>query len=233
MAEYKELRLVDKIKYHYRVWQAEKAEDKRQEIEHDDRIPVNKQEIINMLLEERAKKENKKNNVKYLSASKEKTFQNLPNTLEQYKVPRDSIKSATEIILTEKEKRLDKMLGKELNSERDAYDNIVELQTFLSHPHDSISNVENRINEKLFYIQNIFGKDILNKGLQIYENDKFLKTIYTTMTIPDRMKMQEEIVSNPKLSEQLEQARYNPENLKQSTGKFVLYQAVFSKLTKL
>jgi len=130
MVENKKLNLMDKIKYYYRVWQAERAENKRQEIEHDDRIPVDKQKIVNDLLAERAIKENKKNKVKFLSAPEDKPIKKLPNTLKQYKVPSDTIKDATEMFLQQEEKRLEQMLAKELNSERDAYDNIVELQTF-------------------------------------------------------------------------------------------------------
>lgn len=44
MDGYKKLNFIDKIKYHYRVCQAEKAEDERQAFERDDYFPVDKQE---------------------------------------------------------------------------------------------------------------------------------------------------------------------------------------------
>lgn len=230
MDGYDKLTLIEKIKFKYRVWQEERLEDKRQDIEHDDHIPVNRQKIVDELLAERAKKENKKNNVKFLSASKDKPIQKLPNTIKQYKVPSDTIKSPVEMALEQEEKRLEQMLRKELNSEKDAYDNIVELQTFLNYPHDNIPDVENRINEKLFYIQNILGKDVLDKGMQIYENDKALKEMYNTISIVDTVRLKEKILNNPILSKQLNDLRYNPEKSKKSTGRIVLYQAVFSKM---
>ena len=128
------------------------------------------------------------------------------------------------------QKKLDQMLGKKLKSEIDAYEYIIELQTFLSYPHDNLPNLENKVNEKLFYIQNTLGKDILNKGIQIYEVDKSLKEMYSTISIEDRVKLEQEILNNPNLSEQLTYLRYNPEDSKKQTGEIVNNQAVYSKM---
>ena len=128
------------------------------------------------------------------------------------------------------QKRLEQILGKELNSEKEAYENIIELQTFLDYPHDYLPDAENKVNEKLFYIQNILGTDILNKGLQIYKSDKTLKEIHNTISIEERVKIEQEILKNPKLSEQLNYLRYNPEESEKQTGNIVNYQAVYSKM---
>ena len=47
MEGYDKLNFIDKIRFRWRVRKQEKIEDQRQSIEHDDRIPVDKQKIIN------------------------------------------------------------------------------------------------------------------------------------------------------------------------------------------
>ena len=59
MDGYDKLTFIDKIRFKLRVRKQEKIEDKRQNIEHDDRIPVDTQKIINELLAERENKRNK------------------------------------------------------------------------------------------------------------------------------------------------------------------------------
>ena len=225
MDGYDKLNFIDKIRFRWRVRQQEKLEDKRQNLEGDDRIPVDKQSIINELLAERA---NKKNKVKALSSAENQTIKE--NKLEQYKVPNETLKTPLEMHIEHEQKKLDQMLGKKLKSEIDAYEYIIELQTFLSYPHDNLPNLENKVNEKLFYIQNTLGKDIFNKGIQIYEVDKSLKEMYSTISIEDRVKLEQEILNNPNLSEQLTYLRYNPEDSKKQTGEIVNYQAVYSKM---
>lgn len=231
MDGYDKLTFIDKIRFKLRVRKQEKIEDKRQSIEHDDRIPVDTQKIINELLAER---ENKRNKAKSLPAPElsESKVVKKENKLDQYKVPENTIKSPIKIHIEREQKRLDYILGKEIKSETDAYENIVDLQTFLSYPHDYLPYAELKINEKLYNIQNILGPDILNKGIKIYENDKSLKEIYNTIPVEKRYKLEQEIINNPKLSQDLASLRYNPEESRKQTGEVVACQAVYSKMTE-
>lgn len=231
MDGYDKLTFIDKIRFKLRVRKQEKIEDKRQSIEHDDRIPVDTQKIINELLAER---ENKRNKAKSLPAPElsESKVVKKENKLDQYKVPENTIKSPIKIHIEHEQKRLDYILGKEIKSETDAYENIVDLQTFLSYPHDYLPYAELKINEKLYNIQNILGPDILNKGIKIYENDKSLKEIYNTIPVEKRYKLEQEIINNPKLSQDLASLRYNPEESRKQTGEVVACQAVYSKMTE-
>ena len=231
MDGYDKLTFIDKIRFKLRVRKQEKIEDKRQNIEHDDRIPVDTQKIINELLAER---ENKRNKAKSLPAPElsESKVVKKENKLDQYKVPENTIKSPIKIHIEREQKRLDYILGKEIKSETDAYENIVDLQTFLSYPHDYLPYAELKINEKLYNIQNILGPDILNKGVKIYENDKSLKEIYNTIPVEKRYKLEQEIINNPKLSQDLASLRYNPEESRKQTGEVVACQAVYSKMTE-
>ena len=231
MDGYDKLTFIDKIRFKLRVRKQEKIEDKRQSIEHDDRIPVDTQKIINELLAER---ENKRNKAKSLPAPElsESKIVKKENKLDQYKVPENTIKSPIKIHIEREQKRLDYILGKEIKSETDAYENIVDLQTFLSYPHDYLPYAELKINEKLYNIQNILGPDILNKGVKIYENDKSLKEIYNTIPVEKRYKLEQEIINNPKLSQDLASLRYNPEESRKQTGEVVACQAVYSKMTE-
>ena len=106
------------------------------------------------------------------------------------------------------------------------------MQTFLSYPHDYLPYAELKINEKLYNIQNILGPDILNKGIKIYENDKSLKEIYNTIPVEKRYKLEQEIINNPKLSQDLASLRYNPDKVKKLTGPIVDYLAVYAKMTE-
>lgn len=93
MEGYDKLSFIDKIRFRSRVRQQEKLEDKRQALEHDDRIPVDKQGIINELLAERY---NKKNKIKSLPIT-ENTIKR-SNTLKQYEIPKDTTKNPIEIL---------------------------------------------------------------------------------------------------------------------------------------
>ena len=231
MDGYDKLTFIDKIRFKLRVRKQEKIENKRQNIEHDDRMPVDTQKIINELLAER---ENKKNKAKSLPAPEfsENKVVKRENKLDQYKVPENTIKSPIEMHMEREQKRLDYILGKEIKSETDAYENIVDLQSFLSYPHDYLPYAEQKVNEKLYNIQNILGHDILNKGIQIYEYDKSLKEMYSTIPVEKRCKLEQEIINNPKLSQDLAFLRYNPEESRKQTGGIVDYQAVYSKMTE-
>ena len=231
MDGYDKLTFIDKIRFKLRVRKLEKIEDIRQGIEYDDRISIDTQKIINELLAER---ENKKNKAKSLPApelSESKVIKK-GNKLDQYKVPEDTVKSPIKMHIEREQKRLDYILGKEIKSETDAYENIVDLQTFLSYPHDYLPYAELKINEKLYNIQNILGPDILNKGVKIYENDKSLKEIYNTIPVEKRYKLEQEIINNPKLSQDLASLRYNPEESRKQTGEVIACQAVYSKMTE-
>ena len=65
MDGYDKLTFIDKIRFKLRVRKLEKIEDIRQGIEHDDRMSIDTQKIINELLAER---ENKKNKAKSFPA---------------------------------------------------------------------------------------------------------------------------------------------------------------------
>ncbi len=234
MEGYDKLSFIDKIRFRLRVRQQEKLEDKRQALEHDDRIPVDKQGIINELLAERYNKKNKvkslpitENNVERSNTSEQNMKK--PNTLKQYEIPKDTIKNPIEIL---KQRELEQILGKSITSKIDAYENIIDLQTFLSYPHDIIPDAENKINEKLFYIQETFGYDVLNKGIQIYENDKFLRDITTTLSLQDKHSLKQEILNNPELSEQLNNLRYNPEKTKKQSGRIINLLAIYSNMVQ-
>lgn len=231
MDGYDKLTFIDKIRFKLRVRKQEKIEDERQSIEHDDRMPIDTQKIINELLAER---ENKKNKVKSLPTTEvsEDNVIKRKNKLDQYKVPEDTIKSSVEILKEREQKRLDYILEKEIKSETDAYENIVDLKSFLSYPHDYLPDAEQKVNEKLYSIQNILGKDILNKGIKIYENDKALKEMYSNIPVEERYKLEQEIINNPKLYNDLTYLRYNPEESKKQTGVVVDYQAAYSKMTE-
>lgn len=231
MDGYDKLTFIDKIRFKLRVRKQEKIEDERQSIEHDDRMPIDTQKIINELLAER---ENKKNKVKSLPTTEvsEDNVVKRKNKLDQYKVPENTIKSSVEILKEREQKRLDYILEKEIKSETDAYENIVDLKSFLSYPHDYLPDAEQKVNEKLYSIQNILGKDILNKGIKIYENDKALKEMYSNIPVEKRYKLEQEIINNPKLYNDLTYLRYNPEESKKQTGVVVDYQAAYSKMTE-
>ena len=231
MDGYDKLTFIDKIRFKLRVRKQEKIEDERQSIEHDDRMPIDTQKIINELLAER---ENKKNKVKSLPTTEvsEDNVIKRKNKLDQYKVPENTIKSSVEILKEREQKRLDYILEKEIKSETDAYENIVDLKSFLSYPHDYLPDAEQKVNEKLYSIQNILGKDILNKGIKIYENDKALKEMYSNIPVEKRYKLEQEIINNPKLYNDLTYLRYNPEESKKQTGVVVDYQAAYSKMTE-
>ena len=150
--------------------------------------------------------------------------------LQQYKVSTNNVKGVLEITMEQEREKLDLLLGKEINSKREAYDNIVELKAFLEKPHDYLPDAENKVNEKLYYIQTILGKDILDKGLKIYEYDKLYREAYSVMRLQDRIKLEQEILNNPKLPEQLADLRYNPEQLKNCNGTISKYLTVYSKM---
>ena len=73
---------------------------------------------------------------------------------------------------------------------------------------------------------------LLNKKYEdsLNEESKSLKEMYSTISIEDRVKLEQEILNNPNLSEQLTYLRYNPEDSKKQTGEIVNYQAVYSKM---
>ena len=150
--------------------------------------------------------------------------------LEYLKVCGEKVKKPVEKMKEEEIKRFETILSRELNSEKDAYDNILEMEEFLSKPHDYIPDARNKANEKLYAIQNIMGKDILEKGIEIHELDKTFKEIYSVMSLEERLKKEQEIIKSPKLAEQLNYLRYNPRLSKKLEGEIIEYQAVYSKM---
>lgn len=220
MEGYDKLSFIDKLRFRWRVRQAEKL------VEQDDRQPIDKGKIIRELIAER---ENKKKGVKALNSG-EPQYKEPENKLSYIELPPDTIKNTLEQITEKNERSLDIMVGKELNSKEDAYENIVELQRFLSYPHDDIPNAADKANQKFQAIESILGRDILQKGMEIAEVDANLISMTETMAVQDRTKIESEIVKDPKLAEQLNYLRYNPQEAKKQTGEVVKYQAVYSKM---
>ena len=52
------------------------------------------------------------------------------------------------------------------------------------------------------------------------------------MTFEERCKLEQEIINNPKLSQDLSSLRYNPDKVKKLTGPIVDYLAVYAKMTE-
>lgn len=154
------------------------------------------------------------------------------NGLDKYKVNVDPINKYLDILADQERQKLEAMLDRELTSEEDAYENIVELQRFISYPHDDIPNAENKVNEKLFYIQEYLGQSILNKGISIYENEKFLEEIIKTISVEEILRRQQRILNNAKLMEQLSALRYDIPEKKGLTREIVLDLAVYSKMVR-
>ena len=126
--------------------------------------------------------------------------------------------------------KLEMILSKEIKNEKEAYDNIVEMKEFCEYPHGYIPDAENKINEKLYNIQNILGKEILDKGIKIYEMYKFYKDMYNSIDFKKRNLIEMQIQDNPDLAERLNRLFYNPEISGKQKGEIVLYEAVYAKM---
>lgn len=150
-------------------------------------------------------------------------------SIEKYKVPQESLTSGLDIIFEKEKNRFEKLLAVDsFKSEKDFYDYIFKLKLFLRSPHDYIPNVEQRVNEKLYYIQkSSSGKEIFDKGIDIYEQHEFFSSFYANMGYNERLKIEQDIITNPKLAEQLSDIRDNPEKYKNVTGSYVYYMAVY------
>lgn len=154
------------------------------------------------------------------------------DNLNYLKVPKEEMKTVGEILREQEIAKLDKMVGRELKSDKDAFENIIELQRYLSYPHDNIPDAADKVYEKLIAIQDIFGADILERGMEIYEEDEMLNKMNDSMMLQDRLRIEQEIVNNPKLAEKLNYLRYNPELIGKQRGKIFDYMAVYSKMTE-
>ena len=114
MDGYDKLTFIDKIRFKLRVRKQEKIENQRQNIEHDDRMPVDTQKIINELLAERENKKNKAKSLPSPELSENKVVKR-ENKLDQYKVPENTIKSPIEMHMEREQKRLDYIQQKNKN----------------------------------------------------------------------------------------------------------------------
>lgn len=233
--EYKKLNFWDKVRFHFRESQEERLESQKQGLENDDRQPIDRLKIAREIRLEREQKrlarQNRKNKIKALNSGKPVQYNEPEDKSQEWKVDIDPVQAAVEESLREEQRTLDYMIGKELNSKEDAYENIVELQRFLSFPHDHIPNVADIVSKKFEAISQLLGSDILEKGMEIAQMDQNLIKKQETMLFHDREKMQNEIINNPDLANYLKHLRYNPEEAKkQQIGEIVGYQAVYAKM---
>lgn len=153
--------------------------------------------------------------------------------MEKYQVPKGSLNSLAKIVLENEKKEFEKLLAVDsFESEKALYDYIFQLKNFLNYPHDHIPDAENRVNEKLYYIQTQLGKDILDKGISIYERHKSVQPMAKAMGIGERCGMEQEIMNDPELAKQLDDMRYHPEKYKNLTGKYVPYLAVYCNMVE-
>lgn len=147
-----------------------------------------------------------------------------------YKVSEDTVKSPVKFALENDKKQLELMLSRELNSKEDAYENIIEMERFLSYPHDNLPDTEQKIYEKYDAIKKILGEDILNRGIEISNYDKTLHEMIVTMNVKTKGKIKNEIINNPNLANRLSYLRYHPEVSNKQKGAIVEYQAVYSDM---
>ncbi len=152
--------------------------------------------------------------------------------MDQYKVSNTPICDLARKQLEDSKKRLEQLLAKPLKSEKEVYDNIVQLKRFLSYPHDHIPDAENRINEKLYFIQQELGKDVLDKGIKMYELHEARQAMYTAISVNERVRIENEIVQHSALAEKLDEIRYNPEKYKNLTGKYAIYLIVYCNMVE-
>ena len=183
-------------------------------------------EAENYQAEEKQEEKPKQNNFE----KSEEGYKEVPYTLNYIKVSPETIKSMREQILEEDKKTLDAMLDKPLKSKEDAYENIIEMQRYLSYPHDDIPNAVESINSKYAAIAEHFGQDALEKGMKCAEIDEGLIEMYEVMPIKQRVQMEDRIMRDGKLAETLNELRYQPEKSENLTGEIVLYQAVYAHM---
>lgn len=225
--EYKKLNIIDKIRFHWRVRQEEKLEDKRQSIEGDDRQVIDRMKIATEL---RMERENRKNKVKALGIGEPMQYKEPENRSEDWKVDIDPVQATIEEAFREDQRKFDYMLGKELNSEKDVYENIIEIQRFLSYPHDHIPNAADMASQKFEAISKNIGADVLERGMEIAQMDQDLIKMQEAMPYKDREKMRNEIINNPNLANSLNYLRYNPKEANKQSREIVGYQAVYAKM---
>ena len=149
---------------------------------------------------------------------------------DEYKVSDGTVKSPADIALEFDKNTLEKILSRELTSKEDAYENIIEMERFLSSPHDNLPDVEQKIYAKYDAISRILGKDILDKGIEISNSNKALHEMLVTMDVKNKGKIEKEIINNPDLARRLSYLRYHPEISNKQKGTIVLYQAVYSDM---
>lgn len=151
---------------------------------------------------------------------------------DDYKISEDTVKSPAEFALENDKKQLELMLSRELNSKEDAYENIVEMERFLSYPHDNLPDAQQKIYEKYDAISRALGKDILDKGIEISNADKALHEMLVTMDVKTKEKIKNEIINNPDLANRLSYLRYHPEVSSKQKGAIVGYEAVYSNMVE-
>lgn len=150
----------------------------------------------------------------------------------EYKVTEGTVKSPAEFSLENDKKQLELMLNRELNSKEDAYENIVEMERFLSCTHDNLPDAQQKIYEKYDAISQALGKNTLNKGIKI---SNFVKSLHETsmkMDIKNKGNIKNEIINNPDLASRLSYLRYHPEVSSKQKGTIVEYQAVYSNMVE-
>ena len=84
----------------------------------------------------------------------------------------------------------------------------------------------------MYNIQTQIGKDILDKGISIYEMHKSVQPMAIAMGIGERLGIEQEIVNDSELAKQLDDMRYYPEKYKNFRGKYVPYLAVYCTMVE-
>lgn len=150
----------------------------------------------------------------------------------EYKVTESTVKNPAEFALENDKKQLELILNRELNNKEDAYENIIEMERFLSYPHDNLPGAQQKIYEKYDVISRTLGKDILDKGIEISNSVKALHEMFVTIDIKNRGNIKNEIINNPDLASRLSYLRYHPEVASKQKGSIVEYEAVYSDMVE-
>lgn len=245
--EYKKLSFLDKVRFHFRESKEERLESQRQGLEKDDRQPIDRFKIAREIRlereqkklarekakrEKRAERDNRKNRVKALNSGEPVQYNEPEDKSQEWKVDIDPVQEAVKEAQREDQRSLDFMLGKELNSKQDAYENIVEIQRFLSYPHDHIPNAADMASQKFEAISQNLGSDVLEKGMEIAQMDQSLIEMQVSISVQDRIRIRDEIINDQNLASDLNYLRYHPEEAKKQSGEIVWYQAVYAKMVE-
>lgn len=202
--EYKKLNIIDKIRFRWRVRQAEKAENQRQNLEHDDRQPIDRLKIATELRQET---ENKRNNVKVLSEYKEPIDKSA-----DWKVPEGTV---VEMSDTQKVEEIVRALEEMDGS----------TSKFSPDKEEKMSHLQEALISK-------YGEKFLQKGMEVYNSENALVSQANELNREDEERITEEIQSNSELQKRLRNSRYHPSKDASQFGVTSEQCAVFAKMQR-